>query len=178
MISMAIALVLLMGMTAVFVEDTRVAGAIARRGNRMGDLYLASQIMQRDVRASRALTNPPFPADLAVRGISLPGNYPASFSSLPYWDAASKTLTYQDVDGNTGIFQYQRTSNDRIYWLRADFNQTTFQELIRDLDTANGMSASASASGVWTVTLNAAYVNASKQTENMTISFKVWARNQ
>jgi len=176
MISMALALVLLMGITAIFVSSARVASTVAVRSSRMGDVYLATGIMQKELRASRALTAPPFPADLAIRGVSLPGNYPSSFPSLPYWDTASKTLTYQDTDGNTGIFQYQRTSNDRIYWLRADASETNFQELIRDLDTANGMTA-ASASGVWTVTLNAAYSNENKQTRTMSLSFKAWARN-
>jgi len=178
MVSMALALVLLMGMTATFVKETRVADAVAGRSSRMGDLYLATQIMKKELRASKFLTSPPFPADLASRGVSLPGNYPSSFSSLPYWDATSKTLTYQDVDGNTGIFQYQRTGSDRIYWLRAESGITTFQELIRDLDTTSGMLASSSASGTWTVTLTAAFSNENRQGKTLSLSFKVWARNQ
>jgi len=178
LLSLALALILLAGMGLIFVKNTRLATAVADRGARMGDLYLASQIMQKELRASKNLSNPPYPSDLASRGVSLPANYPTSFPSLPYWDATSKTMTYQDVDGNTGIFQYQRNSNDRIYWLRADASTSNFQELIRDLDAMEGMSASVSAAGVWTITLKAAYKSDTGQNRTLSLSFKVWPRNQ
>jgi prepilin-type N-terminal cleavage/methylation domain-containing protein len=178
MVSMGMGLFILAGITAVFISYSKTSTAVSSRTERMGDLYLATQMMQVDLRESALLAGSiPRPADLASRGVSLPGGYPATFASgLPYWDATTKTLTYQDQDGNTGIFQYQRTSNDRIYWLRPDASFSTFQELIRDLDTTNGMTVS-SASGVWTVTLNASYTDEERKSKNMTLSFKTWPRN-
>jgi len=177
LISMALAMILLAGMGMLFTRNTRLATAEADRTARMGDLYLASMIIQQEIRTSRKLTNPPYPSDLTARGVSLPANYPASFSSLPYWDANSKTLTYQDMDGNTGIFQYQRSAGDRIYWLRADAGTGTFQELIRDLDTTSGMTTTVSPAGVWSIKLTASYKNNTGLQQTMSLAFKVWPRN-
>lgn len=95
---------------------------------------------------------------------------------MPYWDAGTKTFTYQDQDGNTGIFQYQRSSNDRVYWLRPDPTISQFAEMVRDLDTANGMTA-ALAAEVWTVTLNSSYLDEEHASRALTMSFNVWPRN-
>ena len=180
MVTMVMGLIILAGITALFVSYSKTSTAVSSRTERMGDLYLTSQLMQADFRTSMSVAGPiARPADLSTRGggVSLPSGYPTTFTAgLPHWDATTKTLTYQDQDGNTGIFQYQRTSNDRIYWLRADDSFSTFQELIRDLDVTNGMTVSA-ASGVWTVTLNAAYADEERKSKNMTISFKTWPRN-
>ncbi len=192
MVSMVMGLIVLAGITAVFISYSRTSTALSSRTERMGDLYLATQMMQADLRESVAdsAPSPSFPADLENGGrkpvgvcktpnnksVSKPLNYPASFPYYPYWDANSKTLTYQDQDGNTGVFQYQRTSNDRIYWLRPDPCVYKFEELIRDLDTTNGMTVS-SASGVWTVTLNSAYADEERKGKNMILSFKTWPRN-
>lgn len=183
MISMAMGLLIMAGITAMFVSYSKTSTAVSSRTESMGDLYLASQIMQGDLRMSALLTGSiARPSDLASRSVSLPSGYPTTFASgLPYWDATTKTLTYQDQDGNTGIFQYQRTISgtlytDRIYWLRPDASFSTFQELIRDLDESSGMNVSTS-SGVWIVTLSSAYENEEKDTKNMTLSFNIWPRN-
>jgi type II secretory pathway component PulJ len=178
MISMAMGLLILAGIATMFVSYSKTSTAVSSRTERMGDLYLATQIMRGDLRMSALLSGSiARPADLTSRGVSLPSGYPSTFASgLPYWDATTKTLTYQDQDGNTGIFQYQRTSNDRVYWLRADASFSTFQELIRDLDTTSGMTVSTS-SGVWIVTLNSAYENEERKSKNMTLSFNTWPRN-
>jgi len=178
MVSMGMGLFILAGITAVFISYSRTSTAVSSRTERMGDLYLAIQMMQVDLRESKLETGSiSRPADLASRGVSLPGGYPATFASgLPYWDAATKTLTYQDSNGNTGIFQYQRISADRIYWLRADASFSTFQELIRDLDATSGMTVT-SAAGVWTVTLDSSYTDEERKSKNMTLSFNVWPRN-
>jgi prepilin-type N-terminal cleavage/methylation domain-containing protein len=178
MVSMVMGLLILAGISAVFISYGKTSTAVSSRTERMGDLYLASQMMQVDLRESALVAGSiTQPADLSSRGVSLPSGYPTTFASgLPYWDATTKTLTYQDQDGNTGIFQYQRTSNDRIYWLRADASFSSFQELIRDLDTTNGMTVS-TASGVWTVTLDSSYTDEERNSKNMTLSFKTWPRN-
>lgn len=178
MISMAMGLFIIAGITMMFLSYSRSSNAVSSRTERMGDLYLASQIMLADVRgAMKTSGSVAQPADLATRGVSLPSGYPTTFASgLPYWDSTTKTFTYQDQDGNTGIFQYQRTSNDRVYWLRPDSTVSTFEEMIRDLDTSNGMTASFAAE-VWTVTLNSSYLDEEHKSKALTMSFKVWPRN-
>jgi len=192
LISMSMGLVILGGITMVFTSNQNVSRVISSQTEIMGDLYLASHLMQAGLRGSVAVTAPvpSFPVDLGSGGrkpaslcdspndktVSQPSNYPASFPYYPYWDATSKTLTYQDIDGNTGIFQYQRTSNDRIYWLRPDPCVYQFQELMRDMDTSNGMNVTISA-GVVDVILQSAYLNEQKQSRTLSLSFKTWPRN-
>ena len=151
--------------------------------------------MQSDLRTSvAATTTTPRPSDLGTGGryntadgcagpaktVSLPSGYPTSFPYLPYWDATSLTLTYQDQDGDSGIFQYQRTATDRIYWLSPDPCVYQFQELIRDMDTSSGMVATSSGTGasrIHEVTLKSSYQDKDHNSQTLELSFKIWPRN-
>ena len=55
LISMGIAMVLLAGMTSVFVSQTRVANMMNGKTEAMGDLFLASQIMQSELRGAKSI---------------------------------------------------------------------------------------------------------------------------
>jgi len=192
LISMSMGLVIIGGITMVFTTNSNVSRVISSQTEIMGDLYLASHVMQAGLRESLAVTapTPSFPVDLGAGGrkpaslcsapnnktVSKPANYPTSFPSYPYWDATSKTLTYQDIDGNTGIIQYQRTADDRIYWLKPDPCVYQFQELIRDMDVTTGLDVTITA-GVVDVVLEAAYSNEQKQGRTLSLSFKTWPRN-
>jgi len=147
MVSMLIGMVILLGMMLTFTSNARVSNSMASRTERLGDLYLVSQIMQTELRNAQAGT-------IA-------------------W--ASNVLSYTSQDGDTAEFEYQRTSNDRLYWQRPGF--ANFEEVIRELDPAVGMSVSGSASGVWTVTLKSAYQNENHEIKTLDLSFKAWARN-
>jgi len=208
MVSMAMGLVIIAGLSMLFVSTGKTTSAITSRTELMGDLFLASHLMQSAIRESVANPTPggSLPADLQSNGrckppsssgtacwdsvtatcsntaksVSLPSNYPSSFPYLPYWHATSNTLTYQDMDGNTGIFQYQRTKNDRIYWLRPDKCSYQFLELIRDLDPANGMAVTSpnnAAGEVLDVVLQSIYSNEQHQSKPLSLSFKIWPRN-
>ncbi|OIO68610.1 MAG: hypothetical protein AUJ57_09945 [Zetaproteobacteria bacterium CG1_02_53_45] len=192
MIGMAMGLIILAGLTMLFVSYSDSSRAMASRTERMADLYLASHVMQAGLRESVSNTapSPAFPVDMGAGGrkpagvcsspnnlsVSLPVNYPASFPYYPYWDATSKTLTYQDLDGNTGVFQYQRTASDRIYWLRPDPCVSQFEELMRDLDVNTGMQV-AIAGGVLTVSLTSSYITEGKKSSSLSLTFKTWPRN-
>jgi len=194
LISMSMGLVVIAGITTVFMSNSNVSRVISSQTEIMGDLYLASHLMQAGLRSSVMVTtpNPPFPTDLEAgarkpaalcnapnnKNVSLPNNYPATFPSYPYWDVTSKTLTYQDMDGNTGIIQYQRTKTDRIYWLRPDPCVWKFEELMRGMDVANGMVVTVSATGEVDVTLQAAYKNEQHLARTLSLSFKTWPRNR
>jgi len=150
MISMSMGLIILLGMMMMFTSDAKVASTLASRTERLGDLYLASQIMQNELRNAQTGTIT--------------------------W--ASNVLTYTDQDGNTGVFEYQRASNDRLYWLRPDPSFTTYQEMIRDLDTTTGMTVTSSGSpATWQITLKAGFKDEARVDKTMQVSFKVWARN-
>jgi len=146
MIALGMGVVILLGMVMTFASQGGVANALSSRTARMGDLYIASQIMQ------SALRN-------------------AQSGSITW---AANVLSYTDPDGNVGKFEYQRTSNDRLYWKRPGVAK--FEEMIRDLNTANGLTVTNSGT-VWTVVLTSNYLNESKQTRTLNLSFKVWARN-
>ena len=194
LISMSMGLLIIGGITMVFMSNSNVSRVISSQTEIMADLYLASHLMQAGLRGSVVVTAPSFPADLQTNGrftrdsntgacttttasVSLPANYPTSFPSFPYWDATSKTLTYQDMDGNTGVIQYQRTASDRIYWLRPDPCVWKFEELIRDMDVNSGLAVTVSTAGEVDVTLQAAYNNAQHQMSTLSLSFKTWPRN-
>jgi len=147
MISMAIGLMILLGMMLMFTSNAKVSNTLASRTERLGDLYLVSQIMQTELRNAQAGT------------IS--------------W--SSNVLAYTSQDGDSAQFEYQRTSDDRLYWLRP--GETNFQEVVRELDTTDGMTVTGGASGVWTVTLKSAYQNENHETKTLDLSFKAWARN-
>jgi len=155
MISMSMGLIILLGMMMMFTSDAKVASTLASRTERLGDLYLASQIMQGQLRNAQAGT------------IS--------------W--ASKKLSYTNQDGQTGFFEYQYSGADRLYWKRPDYS--TRAEMIRDLFVSDppinpevGMTVSSSGNPkTWQITLTAAFKNEDRVNKRMQISFKVWARN-
>jgi len=191
LISMSMGLVLIAGLSSIFIADSKTSRVISSRTELMGDLFLASHLMQEALRASRNTPDPTTSilTDLDTRGVSKPSGYPttdATFTALPFWHAASQSLTYQDLEGNVGIFQYQRTSNDRIYWLRPASATSTFQELIRDLDTANGMvvydpannnAVTTTLGGGMRVDLTSAYTNANNLGSSLSLSLLAWPRN-
>jgi len=196
MVSMAMGLVLIAGLSSIFIADSKTSRVISSRTERMGDLFLASHLMQEALRESLSTPDPTksILTDLTInRSVSLPTGYPTSdstFTSLPFWDASSKTLTYQDLEGHVGIFQYQRTSNDRIYWLRplaaSASGSSTFQELMREMDTTNGMLVydpttnnliTTTLGGGLRVDLKSAYVNTNNQGSTLSLSLLAWPRN-
>lgn len=148
MVAMAMGLAILLGMVMMFASDSKVTNTLASRTERLGDLYLVSQIMQSELRNAQ--------------------------SGTINW--ASNTLVYTDQDGVNGYFEYQRNSNnDRLYWKQP--GNANFDELVRDLNTSTGMVVAGTAAGVWTVTLKSSYQNEARQTKDLELSFKVWARN-
>jgi len=191
MISMAMGLILIAGIASIFASMGKTSSVVSEKTERMSDLYLMSQIMQEELRLSRkvqVVANKVL-ANLAGRGVNIaariPG-YPATdvlFDVLPYWDQSTRTLTYQNIDGDVGIFSYQYNGTDSIYWLRSD--ATTFSELSRNMDVSNGMCAlavnnvcsTAAIAGVSSIKLQATYANESHLAKTMSLAFMVWPRN-
>ncbi|MDX8391296.1 MAG: prepilin-type N-terminal cleavage/methylation domain-containing protein [Mariprofundaceae bacterium] len=148
MVAMSMGLIMLLGMMMMFTSNAKVASTLASRTERLGDLYLASQIVQGQLRNAQS----------------------GSIS----W--ASNVLTYTDQDGDLGYFEYKRTSNDRLYWRRPTF--LNYEEMIRDLHASTGMTVTSSGSpATWQITLKSSFKDEDRQDKTMQISFKVWARN-
>jgi len=201
LISMAMGLVLIGGLSSIFISDSNISRTLSSRTDRMGDLFLASHLMQEALRESKSkpftttstpTSTPSILTNLNDRKVTPPTGYPSSdatFALLPYWDATSQTITYQNLEGNVGIFQYQRTSKDSIYWLRplaaGASGSSTFQELMRDLDTNNGLKvydtttnlAATALGGGMRVDLTSAYTNENKLGRTLSLSFMAWPRN-
>jgi len=183
LISLTMGLVVIAGITMVFISISQTSSVISSRTERMGDLFLATHLMQAGLRESVSVSNASILTNLANRGVAIPAGYPSSdtvFTSLPYWDATSKTLTYQNLEGDVGIFHYQHGSKDSIYWLRplapGISGSIKFQELIRGLDTAKGMIVSPVNGGI-SVTLQSTYSNEQHKNRLVSLAFNMWPRN-
>ena len=166
MFSISMGLIILAGLTTMFVSMSNVSRSVASRGERMGDLYLASQIMQAELRESKAVC----------------------------WDSVKNRIIYQPLDStdildvaacNTlaagnGSFELRPAKASTIHntpyicWDRPLKNRC--EELIREL-TPSGLVATSSA-GTWTITLTGQYRNEEKKDRQLSIRFKTWPRNK
>lgn len=165
MISLAMGLIILAGISTVFVSESKVSKAISSRTERLADLYLASHLMQADLRESQ--------------GICYDGtNQRIIYRPL---DSAVALAACDTVDAANGSFQFKAASGTAkptpyICWDRP-LKGDGCQELIRDLDSANGMLVPTAVGSVFTVTLTGAYVDEQRLNKDFSLTFKTWARN-
>jgi len=168
MITMVIGMVILAGVTSLFINNTRIAATLADRTERLGDLYTASHIMQTELRAAQG----------GATTLSNAGGV--------------TTLNYTPIDSScVGHFEYKTIAGSApprfdIKWLRPVTNAGTCgvlaQQLIRDLDPTNGMVVT----GLGGVTnpysflnidLYSLYNDRDKNLKTVSLSFKIWSRN-
>lgn len=149
LVSMVISMILLAGLYTNFIMQSRVQNAQAGRSESSEDIQIVSQIMRREIRMAQA----------------------AGFV------CAGSVVTYVDVDGFTGSFEYQKTGHrsDEICWDRPN-DATGCQEMARNLDSVNGMQLSF-AGGVCQVTLLGSYEDHTHTVKTWTTVFKVAPRN-
>ena len=166
MVTLVIALVILAGMTAVFISQTRAAHTVGSKTELMGDLYLASQIMQSAMRGAKAIC----------------------------WDPVGQRLMYQPIDSPTasdiasacnstsaanGWFTYSTAAPANICWDRP--NLANCEELLRGLSSVSGLDVkpvgNADLRAVRTITLSATYKDSNHADQTLNLKFKVWPRN-
>jgi len=164
-VGMAMGLIILAGLTAMFVSMNDASRAVSSRSDRMGDIYLASHIMQAELRESQNLC----------------------------WEAAKNRIIYRPldsavvlacntVDASQGSFEFRPAKTGKptpyICWDRPG-KADGCQELIRDMNASNptGLVASQSANLIWTITLTSSYLNENKATKTLSLRFKTWKRN-
>jgi len=168
MVGMAMGLLLLAGLTKMFVSMNDTSRAVSSRSEQMGDLYLASHIMQTELRESQALC----------------------------WDTTKNRIIYQPldstvvlntvacnaVDATHGSFESKPVKAGKptpyVCWDRPDKGDGC-QELMRDMSASNppGLAVVQSANLMWTITLTSSYLNESKTNKTLSLRFKTWNRN-
>jgi prepilin-type N-terminal cleavage/methylation domain-containing protein len=178
MVTMLIAVVVLGGMSSLFVSQTRTAQMLNQKSEVMNDLFLVSQIMQAQMRGAKAIC----------------------------WNNASKWLGYQPLNSTANItaacpassmntpnggFRFKPKNlplgkpSPYICWRRPILggNTTRCQELARGLTPAIGLTVTGPAgpnslNASKTVTLTAQYLDRERHSRDMTLSFKIWPRNK
>ena len=169
MVTMAIALIIMAGMAGLFVSQTRTAQVLNNKSEVLNDLFLASQIMQFELRGAKAIC----------------------------WDKTKKLIRYQPLSSNDnldtgcakvdkvahGYFQRKNKSKTHttpyIFWNRIGKNKS--EELIRGMKKSAAITISpevnSSVNEERTITLTAQYVDKEKNMRDLSLSFKVWPRN-
>ncbi|OIO71975.1 MAG: hypothetical protein CO186_00830 [Zetaproteobacteria bacterium CG_4_9_14_3_um_filter_49_83] len=170
LVSLVIAMILLAGMVSVFVSQTNVANMMNGKTEAMGDLFLASQIMQSELRGAKTVC----------------------------WDNSKKRIVYQPIDsavvlsssctgpGNdNGSFELltDKPVGPRICWDRP-LDNSGCQELIRDIAVSKavpGLDVLPKDNGdlraTRQVSLAAEYLDKEKKIADLELSFKIWPRN-
>ncbi|HID36768.1 MAG TPA: hypothetical protein EYP39_05255 [Ghiorsea sp.] len=179
LVTVGISMFVLAGMSTLFVSQTRTAQALSNKSEVMSDLFLASQIMQGELRGAKAIC----------------------------WDATAKRLRYQPLssannllaacgasDPANGIFQLRASNNiDKptayVCWDRPDDN-TNCQELMREMKENSGLVVTPASNAippsaitpgglqvVRTITLTSEYRDREGNIRDLKLAFKVWPRN-
>ncbi len=169
MVTMVVALVVLAGMTSLFVSQTQTARVLNLKSDVMADLFLASQIMQTELRnSSKVCWNV---ADSALRY--------EPFGSLTVLTTACLSDQY------TGAFSLRPVNATHpspwINWKKSGNVQG--QELIRNMQAATGITVIpnvntiANMVTVKKIILTSEYVDKDQNIKNIKLSVKVWPRN-
>jgi len=168
LVSMTMGLLILAGLTSMFVSMNDASRSVASRSDRMGDLYLASHIMQNELRESQALC----------------------------WDATKNRIIYQPLDSSVtldstvcnvvdathGSFEFRPAKTGKptpyICWNLPN-NAQGCQELMRDMFPSIGLVVVVPTppNEIWTVTLTSRYLNENKVKQPLNMRFKIWKRN-
>jgi len=168
MVTMVVALFVLAGMTSLFVSQTRTTQMLNQKSEAMSDLFLASQLIQVELRDAKAVC----------------------------WEGSSKMLGYQPIDSTVNISAACGGANDPengyflfkaatatksacICWDRPNKNDNC-QELIRGLVDGAGMQVidAGGLNQLKKITLSSEYQGKDLSKKVLSLSFKAWPRNQ
>jgi len=149
MVSLLIGMVLMAGIYMNFIMQSKVQTMQADITERMQDLYIASLIMQSQLRTSTAMDT-----------------------------TTANEIQYDDVNGNAGIFRYTPSAG-KICWdipNNASGCQELIRNL--DTSTGLQFSPAATGTDrLYTITLNAAYTDNRGNAQTLGFTFKIWPRN-
>ena len=149
MVALIIGLILMAGIYSNFIMQSRVQSMQSDVTERMEDLYLASHIMQGELRVAGSI-------DIST----------------------ANEINYEDLEGNSGSFEYTPADGD-ICWNSPTAgggcqelirNMDTSTGLVR---TSSGSGSST----IYMITMNASYLDNDHVTQTVGLSFKIWPRN-
>ena len=181
MVAMLAGMIVLAGLISFFIAFQNSSANINSQAEIFADTFLVSRIMSSAIKESPSTPHPTVSilTNLSTRGVTLPAGYPttdSAFVCLPFYDAISQTLTYQDLEGNVGIFQYQSPGNpDKIYWLST--SALVFEEMIRNLDPTHGFTISGNCVSTGSpITITSVYGD-NNAPEKVSATFLAYPRN-
>jgi len=169
MITMVVALVILAGMSSLFVSQSKTSQVLSQKSEVMNNLFLVSQIMQAELRGAKAIC----------------------------WHPGSKRLRYQPLESSSNLTAACTSNNSKngafrlkpqggkpspyICWNRPKKNDNC-KEMVRDMKATTGLTVTpgggvANLEVVRTITLTGQYKDRGHQTKDLKLSFKVWPRN-
>ncbi len=178
LVTVGIAMFVLAGMSALFISQTRTSQVLNAKSEILNDLFLASQMMQQELRGAKAIC----------------------------WESDSNKIRYQPLTSSSaqdltaacatnhvenGFFQLRPKNNtDKptpyICWDRQDGDtpQIRCEEMLRGMKADVGMTispednaAAGALQAVRTITLTAQYEDRDQEIQDLSLSFKVWPRN-
>jgi len=148
MVALLIGLVLMAGIYTNFILQSRVQTMQSDITERMGDLYLASAIMQAELRTATSMDT-----------------------------TTVDQINYNDVNGNAGQFKYTPTSGVVCWDIpnNATGCQELMRNL--STSTGLQFTPAGTGNQLYTVTLNSSYQDKDRVTQTLGFSFKIWPRN-
>ncbi|MBL1353689.1 MAG: prepilin-type N-terminal cleavage/methylation domain-containing protein [Zetaproteobacteria bacterium] len=167
LIGLVIGMIILAGMSSVFITQTRTSTMLSDKTAGMGDLYLASQMMQSELRGSKTIC----------------------------WNAATSSLVYQPFDSpialtaaclaptaaTNGSFEFRPISGTKptpyICWNRPN-DGTGCQELLRNMLPVTGLAVTSTVNTTMrTIVLTSQYRGQDGSAKPLSLEFKIWPRN-
>jgi len=173
LIAMVIALILLAGVVGLFISQQKSADMILDKTDRLSDLFLASQIMQTELRDAQAIC----------------------------WDGTNNQIVYQPqdstavvadpctaVDSTNGAFKFvsagasgcSTSGTPCLCWDRPN-QGSGCQELVRNMKGTTGMQISPTINSdlkaLRTITLTALAQNLDRVDRDVPLEFDIWPRN-
>jgi len=180
LVTVGIAMFVLAGMSALFVSQTRTAHVLNAKSEILNDLFLASQMMQLELRGAKAVCWEP-------------GNKRIRYQPLTSSSAQDLTAACDTSHAENGFFEIRPKNNtDKptpyICWdKQGGVNpQIRCDEMLRGIKANVGMTikgtdgntfSNADLQEVGKITLTAQYQNRDRNIQDLSLSFKVWPRN-
>ncbi|MDQ6952500.1 MAG: prepilin-type N-terminal cleavage/methylation domain-containing protein [Mariprofundaceae bacterium] len=174
LISLVIGMVILAGMSSVFIAQTRTSTMLSDKTAGMGDVYLASQIMQSELRGSKAICW----NVAASRLVYQPFDSPTALTTACLAPTVANTATAN------GSFELRPVSVTKptpyICWNRPN-DATKCQELLRNMLAVTGLAVTpvvnANMLVMRTIVLTSQYRGQDGSAKPLSLEFKIWPRN-
>lgn len=178
LIGLVIGMIILAGMSSVFIAQTRTSTMLSDKTAGMGDLYLASQMMQSELRGSKAicwnvgasrLVYQPFDSPIALTAACLAPTDPVP-PVIPF--------------NPNGSFEFRPISATKptpyICWNRPN-DASRCQELLRNVLPVTGLAVTPTVNTnmlvMRTIVLTSQYRGQDGSAKPLSLEFKIWPRN-